>query len=107
MLGFAPITPNSLWRAKWPIRRNRWPSSCSNWLTRAKPFAVKDLKELREFAVAQLGLQDLQAWDVGYASEKLRQQRYAFSEQEVKQYFPEDAGVSGLLGMLRDLVRSS
>ena len=70
---------------------------------RAKPFAVKDLKELREFAVAQLGLQDLQAWDVGYASEKLRQQRYAFSEQEVKQYFPEDAVLSGLFGLVETL----
>ena len=70
---------------------------------RAKPFAEKDLKELREFAAAQLGLNDMQAWDVGYASEKLRQQRYAFSEQEVKQYFPEDAVLSGLFGLVETL----
>jgi oligopeptidase A len=70
---------------------------------RAKPFAEKDLKELREFAAVQLGLQDLQAWDIGYAGEKLRQQRYAFSEQEVKQYFPEDAVLSGLFGLVETL----
>ena len=70
---------------------------------RAKPFAEKDLKELREFAATQLGLRDLQAWDVGYAGEKLRQQRYAFSEQEVKQYFPEDAVLSGLFGLVETL----
>ncbi len=70
---------------------------------RAKPFAEDDLKELREFAAAQLGLDELQAWDVGYASEKLRQQRYAFSEQEVKQYFPEDAVLSGLFGLVETL----
>jgi oligopeptidase A len=70
---------------------------------RAKPFAKNDLKELREFAAAQLGLKELQAWDVGYASEKLRQQRYAFSEQEVKQYFPEDAVLSGLFSLVETL----
>jgi oligopeptidase A len=70
---------------------------------RAKPFAENDLKELREFAAAQLGLKELQAWDIGYASEKLRQQRYAFSEQEVKQYFPEDAVLSGLFGLVETL----
>jgi oligopeptidase A len=70
---------------------------------RAKPFGEKDLQELREFATAQLGLQDLQAWDIGYVSEKLRQQRYAFSEQEVKQYFPEDAVLAGLFGLVESL----
>ena len=70
---------------------------------RAKPFAENDLKELREFAAAQLGLKELLAWDVGYVSEKLRQQRYAFSEQEVKQYFPEDAVLSGLFGLVETL----
>ena len=70
---------------------------------RAKPFAEKDLEELREFAAARLGLKELQAWDIGYASEKLRQQRYAFSEQEVKQYFPEDAVLSGLFGLVETL----
>jgi oligopeptidase A len=70
---------------------------------RAKPFAQNDLKELREFAAAQLGLKELLAWDVGYVSEKLRQQRYAFSEQEVKQYFPEDAVLSGLFGLVETL----
>ena len=70
---------------------------------RAKSFAQNDLQELRAFASAQMGLQDLQAWDIPYASEKLRQQRYAFSEQEIKQYFPEDAVLSGLFGLVTAL----
>ncbi|MDP1633741.1 MAG: M3 family metallopeptidase, partial [Gallionellaceae bacterium] len=70
---------------------------------RARSFAEKDLTELREFAASQLGLSELQAWDVSYAGEKLRQQRYAFSEQEVKQYFPEDAVLSGLFGLVETL----
>jgi oligopeptidase A len=70
---------------------------------RAKPFAVKDLEELHTFAAIQLGMHDLQAWDVSYVSEKLRQQRYSFSEQELKQYFPEDAVLSGLFGLVETL----
>ncbi len=70
---------------------------------RARPFAERDLAELREFAQSQLGLVDLQAWDVGYASEHLRQQRYAFSEQEVKQYFPEDKVLPGMFKVVETL----
>jgi oligopeptidase A len=86
---------------------------------RARPFAEKDLSELREFARAELGISDpstepvlsvvgglrtgLQSWDVGYASEKLREQRYAFSEQEVKQYFPEDAVLPGMFKLVETL----
>ena len=50
---------------------------------KARPFALKDRQELEEFARRQLALETLEAWDIGYASEKLRQQRHAFSEQEV------------------------
>ena len=70
---------------------------------RARPFAEKDLAELREFARAELGLAELQAWDVGYASEKLREKRYAFSEQEVKRYFPENAVLSGMFKLVETL----
>jgi oligopeptidase A len=64
--------------------------------TRAKPFAERDVRELTEFARTSLGLEKLEAWDALYASEKLRQQRYAFSDQEVKEYFPEPRVLEGL-----------
>jgi oligopeptidase A len=70
---------------------------------RARPFAEKDLAELREFARSELGMNDLQSWDVGYASEKLREQRYAFSDQEVKQYFPENAVLPGMFKLVETL----
>ncbi len=70
---------------------------------RARPFAEKDLAELHKFACAELGLQELQSWDIGYASEKLREKRYAFSEQEVKQYFPEDAVLPGMFRLVETL----
>lgn len=70
---------------------------------RARPYAEKDLAQLRAFAAEQLGITDLQAWDVAYASEKLREQRYAFSEQEVKEYFPEHKVVAGLFRVIQTL----
>jgi oligopeptidase A len=63
---------------------------------RARPHAERDVAELREFAAAELGLHELAAWDLAYASERLRLKRYAFSEQEVKQYFPEETVLGGL-----------
>ncbi len=62
---------------------------------RAKPFAKRDMQELVEYA-AKLGIPDMQAWDVAYVSEKLREEKYAFSDQEVKQYFPEEQVLHGL-----------
>ena len=70
---------------------------------RARPFAEKDLAELRAFAKQELGLETLEAWDTAYASEKLRERRYAFSEQEVKQYFPEPKVIAGLFRLAQTL----
>jgi len=70
---------------------------------RAYPYAERDLRELREFAAAELGLAELEPWDIAYASEKLRQARYAFSENEVKQYFPEPKVLAGLFRVIETL----
>ncbi len=70
---------------------------------RARPFAENDLAELRQFAKDELGLDDLKAWDMPYASEKLQERRYAFSAQEVKQYFPEHKVVDGLFRLIQNL----
>ncbi|MEO3692733.1 M3 family metallopeptidase [Roseateles paludis] len=67
---------------------------------RARPFAEKDLAEVREFAAQQLGLPDLQAWDIPFASEKLKEARYAFSDQAVKQYFTAPKVVAGLFSII-------
>jgi oligopeptidase A len=70
---------------------------------KAKPFAQKDIAELREFARSTLALDTLESWDIGYASEKLLQARYAFSEQEVKQYFTEAKVLAGLFKVIETL----
>ncbi len=69
---------------------------------RAKPYAEKDMAELKAYA-ARLGFADMQAWDVAYVSEKLRQDKYAFSDQEVKQYFPEHKVLAGLFKVVETI----
>jgi oligopeptidase A len=70
---------------------------------RAKPYAEKDMAELREFAARELGLPDLQAWDISLTSEKLREARYAYSDQEVKQYLQEPKVLAGLFRVIETL----
>jgi oligopeptidase A len=75
----------------------------SELATRAKPYAERDLKELRQFAAEKMGLRNVESWDLAYVSEKLRLDRYAFSEQEVKQYFPETSVLPGMFGVVEHL----
>ncbi len=70
---------------------------------RAKPHAQRDRAELEAFACDELGLADLQAWDLAYAGEKLKQARYSYSAQEVKQYFTEPKVLAGLFGVIERL----
>lgn len=70
---------------------------------KARPFAEKDLAELKVFAKSELGIDDMKAWDTAFVSEKLREKRYSFSEQEVKQYFPEPNVLEGLFKLVQTL----
>jgi oligopeptidase A len=70
---------------------------------RARPAAERDLAELRAFARDELGIADLQAWDVPYASERLKEKCYAFSEQEVKPYFVQERVLDGLFRIVETL----
>jgi oligopeptidase A len=70
---------------------------------KAKPYAAADLQALQQFAAEKLNLKKLEAWDLAYVSEKLRQERYAFSDQEVKQYFPEGKVLTGMFKVVEKL----
>ena len=70
---------------------------------KARPFAEQDVKDLRDFARDHLQLPDPQPWDWSYISEKLKEARYAFSEQEVKQYFPAPRVLAGLFKIVETL----
>ncbi|MGD8790043.1 MAG: M3 family metallopeptidase [Burkholderiales bacterium] len=74
-----------------------------DFAARAKPHAKRDLDTLREFAASEMGMDTLEAWDVAYASEKLRVARYAFSDQEVKQYFPEPKVLEGMFRVVQTI----
>ena len=67
------------------------------------PQAKEDMNEVKTFAKDKLGISDPQSWDLPYASEKLREARYSFSDQEVKQYFTLPAVFSGLFGLVQKL----
>ncbi|MGN6327923.1 MAG: M3 family metallopeptidase [Rhodanobacter sp.] len=67
--------------------------------SRAKPVAQQELATLRAFARDELHLDNLEPWDVGYASEKLRQRRYALDEEQLKPYFPLPAVIEGLFAL--------
>jgi len=71
--------------------------------TKARPFAERDLADMREFARKELGLNDPQAWDWPYVGEKLKEARYAFSEQEVKPYFTAPKVLGGLFQIVETL----
>jgi len=70
---------------------------------KARPYAERDLAELQQFAADKLKLDRLEMWDIAYASEKLRIERYAFSEQEIKQYFPENKVLPGMFRLVEIL----
>lgn len=70
---------------------------------KARPFATRDVSELREFARKELDMETLESWDLSWAAEKLKQQRYSFSDDEVKQYFPEPKVLAGLFRVIESL----
>ena len=79
-------------------------SFLTNFAEKAKPFALKDWQELTDFAKNNLGIADgLEPWDIAFASERLKQERYSFSENELKQYFPLPKVLDGLFQVIQTL----
>ena len=70
---------------------------------KAKPVAQRELASLRDFAQESLQLENLEPWDVAFASEKLRQQRFTLDEEQLKPYFPLPAVIDGLFQLTRTL----
>jgi oligopeptidase A len=75
----------------------------SDLVARVRPYAERDMEEMRDFARSELNLAELRACDVAYVGEKLRQRRYDFSDQEVRQYFPEDVVLAGMFRVVESL----
>jgi oligopeptidase A len=101
LLGFAHYSELSL-ASKMAESTDQVLSFLRDLAVRSKPFAEQDLAELQAFAAEQ-GLDDLQSWDVGYYSERLRQQRYSISQEEVRAWFPVDKVLTGLFAIVQKL----
>jgi len=74
---------------------------------KARPYAEQDVADLRAFARDELGMTEPQPWDWPYISERLKEARYAFSEQEVKQYFTAPRVIAGLFKIIETLFEVS
>ncbi|HSC83530.1 MAG TPA: oligopeptidase A [Pseudomonas sp.] len=101
LLGFASYSELSL-ASKMAESPEQVLSFLRDLAVRSKPFAAQDLSELKAFAAEQ-GCNDLQSWDVGYYSEKLREQRYSISQEILRAYFPIDKVLSGLFAIVEKL----
>jgi len=102
LLGFANYAERSL-VTKMAESTDHVMDFLNDLATRSRPTAIRELEEVREFAAANYDQQDLQAWDVPYFSEKLRQQKYAISQEELKPYFPEPRVINGLFAIVQHI----
>ena len=103
MLGFANFAALSL-APKMANTVDEVDLFLTNFASKAKPFAQRDWDELCEYAKTDLGLTDgVQPWDTAFAAERLKQERYSFSENELKQYFPLPKVLDGLFGVIQTL----
>ena len=103
MLGFANFAALSL-APKMANSVDEVDLFLTNFAIKSKPFAQKDWQELCDFAKSELGLTDgLEPWDTAYAAERLKQARYSFSENELKQYFPLPKVLDGLFHLIQTL----
>ncbi len=99
LLGFANTAEESL-ATKMAPSADTVIAFLRDLVAKARPMAERDLAELRAFARSELGLAELEPWDIGYASEKLRMARYALAEEELKPYFPLPAVMDGLFAIV-------
>lgn len=70
---------------------------------RSRPQAQREFEQLREFARTEYGVEKIEAWDVAYYAEKLRQRRYNITQEELKPYFPEGRVIAGLFAVVKRL----
>ncbi len=70
---------------------------------RSRAVANKELEQVKRFARDECGREDLQAWDLAYYSENLRQSLYRFTDEDIRPYFPATRVLHGLFHVVRHL----
>ena len=102
LLGFATYADYSL-ATKMADKPAQVLGFLNDLATRSRPQAQQDLAELRQFALEQFGISELAAWDLSYYAEKLKQHRYAISDEVLRPYFPAPRVIAGLFETVRRL----
>ena len=102
LLGFANYTEYSL-ATKMAQSPDKVIEFLQDLAAKSKPQAEKELAKLKAFAKAEFGIEGLEAWDVGYYGEKLRQQRYAISQEELRPWFPAEKAIAGMFDVVNRL----
>ncbi|KGD60113.1 oligopeptidase A [Alcanivorax jadensis T9] len=101
LLGFANFGEESL-ATKMARDVNEVIQFLEDLAKRAKPQAEQELAALRAFA-AEKGADDLNPWDIGFWSERLREERYSISEEELRPWFPADTVINGMFAVVGKL----
>lgn len=86
--------------AKYPDKVLRF---LQDLLQKSLPVAEKEMAELKQFALDSDGLTELQAWDVMYYSEKLRQSKFNFTQEELRAYFPAQHVLEGMFALVKKI----
>jgi oligopeptidase A len=102
LLGFANYAERSL-ATKMAESTQQVMDFLNDLAMRTRAAAEMELEEVRTYAREQHGMKGLQPWDIAYYSEKLRQQKYTISQEELKPYFPEPRVVDGLFSIVERL----
>lgn len=102
LLGFDNYAERSI-ATKMALSTSQVMEFLSDLAERSLPIAKSDLDELRAFAREQHGVDELEAWDIVYYGEKLRQHKYSISQEAVKPYFPEHRVLAGMFGVVERL----
>ena len=101
LLGFANYAERSL-ASKMAESTQQVLDFLNELAQKSRPLAERDIQELRDFAATQ-GCTDLQPWDMTYYSEKLRVEKYAISQEELRPYFPAERVITGMFDVVKRL----
>ncbi len=102
LLGFDNYAERSI-ATKMAVSTSQVMEFLTDLAERSLPIAKNDLDELRAFADEQHGLTTLEAWDIVYYGEKLRQHKFSISQEEIKPYFPEHRVIAGMFSVVEKL----
>ncbi len=101
LLGFPDYASMAL-ETKMANSSNEVITFLENLADKAKPFAKNDMSDIEAYG-KKLNIDSIEAWDVSYLSEKLKEERFNYSDQEIKNYFPDSKVIEGLFKVVENI----